>query len=374
MLQDEALRKQAGRFVWLEVNTEQPSSAPFLALFPIESWPTLLIVDPATERAGLKWLGSVTVAQLEQLLDDGQRAVQGSSKDPLERALVEADRLQGSGNSAKAADAFAALLARARPQWPDRVRVQESLALALQDAGRWQDCVDAALQAAPTLPPGHSRSDVIGTGLVCAVMAPDPCPWRPAGLAALEPLAQAELQDELQLADDRSGLYEFLVMAHRKQGDEPTARKMAREWLAYLAHEAAAAPSPEARSSLDAHRLEAALDLGDPALAVPALLQSERDLPADFNPPARLAIAYRELGRYPEALAESQRAFDRAVGPRRVRILSDRAAIFEKQGDSAARRKTLQQALDLAAAMPAAQQPAGEVAKVRKALAAPAGR
>jgi tetratricopeptide (TPR) repeat protein len=356
------------------VNTEQASSAAFLAKFPIESWPTLLVVDPATERVGLKWLGSVTIAQLGQLLDDGERAVNGSSHDPLERGLVDADRLQGSGDSAKAADAFAALLARAGPGWSDRVRVEESLVLALEDAGKWQACASAALQAAPTLPAGHSRSDVLGTGLVCAVMAPDPSPWRAAALASLAPLAQAELQDDLQLADDRSGLYEFLVMAHRKRGEEAAAKKVAREWLTYLAHEATAAPSPEARSSLDAHRLEAALDLGDPALAVPALLQSERELPADFNPPARLAIAYRELGRYPEALTESQRAFERAVGPRRVRILSDRAAIFEKQGDSAARRKTLQQALDLAATIPAAQQPTGEIAKLRKALAAPAGR
>jgi tetratricopeptide (TPR) repeat protein len=201
-------------------------------------------------------------------------------------------------------------------------------------------------------------------------MADDPAPWRPEALAALEPLGREELPDALQLADDRSSLYEYLVMALRKQGDEPGAKKLAREWLTYLDREARAAPNPEARTALDGHRLEAALDLGDPALAVPALLQSERELPADFNPPARLAMAYRELGRYPEALAESQRALARAVGPRRLRILSERAAVFEKQGDRAARAKTLQQALDLAATMPAAQQPAGEIAKIRKALAA----
>ncbi len=356
------------------MNTEQPSSAAFLAKFPIESWPTLLIVDAAAERPALKWLGSVTVAQLGQLLDDGERAVNGSSRDPLERALVEADRLQGSGDSAKAADAFSALLGRAGPNWPDRVRVEESLALALQDAGKWQDCANAALQAAPGLPPGHSRSDVLGTGLVCAVMAPDPCPWRTAALAALEPLGEAEVRDELQLGDDRSGLYEYLVMAHHKRQDDAGAVRLAREWLTFLAQQASAAPSAEARSSLDGHRLEAALELGDPALAVPALLQSERDLPNDFNPPARLATAYRQLGRYAEALAESRRAFDLAQGPRRLRILSDRAAIYEKQGDREARLSTLRQALEVGAKLPPAQQPAGELAKIRKALAATGGR
>jgi tetratricopeptide (TPR) repeat protein len=352
------------------VNTEQPASEAFLEKFPIESWPTLLIVDPVTERVALKWLGSANVAQLGQLLDDGERSSRGSSGDALEQELTRADQLMGAGKPAEAAQAYATLLSRASPTWPDRVRVEEARVLALQDAGLWQECATAARSEAPSLPAGHSRSDVIGTGLVCAVMADDPAPWRPEALAALEPLGREELPDALQLADDRSSLYEYLVMALRKQGDEPGAKKLAREWLTYLDREARAAPNPEARTALDGHRLEAALDLGDPALAVPALLQSERELPADFNPPARLAMAYRELGRYPEALAESQRAFERAVGPRRLRILSERAAVFEKQGDRAARAKTLQQALDLAATMPAAQQPAGEIAKIRKALAA----
>jgi tetratricopeptide (TPR) repeat protein len=374
VLSDEALRKQAGRFVWLAMNTEQPSGAAFVEKFPIDSWPTLLIVDPTSERAALKWLGSVTVTQLAQLLDEGERALRSSNSDPLEQALADADRLLGAGKSAEAARAFGALLSRAGPAWPDRVRIEESRVLALEDAGLWQECADAAREAAPGLPPGHSRSDVIGTGLVCAVMAEDPSPWRTAALASLEPLARDELGDDLQLADDRSGLYEFLVMARQKQGDEAGAKKLAREWLTYLERVAGAAPSSEARSAFDAHRLEAALDLGDAALAVPALLQSERDSPTDFEAPARLAVAYCELGRYAEALAKSQRAFDLALGPRRLRMLSDRAAIYQKQGDRAAQLKTLQQALDLAATLPAAQRPASEVGKLRQALAAAQGR
>jgi hypothetical protein len=115
------------------VNTEQPASEAFLEKFPIESWPTLLIVDPVTERVAHKWLGSANVAQLGQLLDDGERSSRGSSGDALEQELTRADQLMGAGKPAEAAQAYATLLSRASPTWPDRVRVEEARVLALQD-------------------------------------------------------------------------------------------------------------------------------------------------------------------------------------------------------------------------------------------------
>ncbi|MFY0581916.1 hypothetical protein ACN28S_53410 [Cystobacter fuscus] len=42
--------------------------------------------------------------------------------------------------------------------------------------------------------------------------------------------------------------------------------------------------------------------------AVPAIEQSERELPNDYNPPARLANLYRRLNRLDDALAASTRA------------------------------------------------------------------
>src|SRR5512137_1604427 len=51
VLEDEALTKLAGRFVWLEIDTEKDVNAGFLERYPIQVWPTFLVVDPATERA-----------------------------------------------------------------------------------------------------------------------------------------------------------------------------------------------------------------------------------------------------------------------------------------------------------------------------------
>ncbi len=46
--------------------------------------PTLLVIEPAAERPVLKWLGSLGVADLERLLDDGARAVRASRMSPAE--------------------------------------------------------------------------------------------------------------------------------------------------------------------------------------------------------------------------------------------------------------------------------------------------
>ena len=42
---DAALAKQAGRFVWLSIDTEKDRNAPFLAKFPVDVWPTLMVID-----------------------------------------------------------------------------------------------------------------------------------------------------------------------------------------------------------------------------------------------------------------------------------------------------------------------------------------
>ena len=72
---------------------------------------------------------------------------------------------------------------------------------------------------------------------------------------------------------------------------------------------------------------------------IPALEQSEKDLPNDFNPPARLAAAHKELGRLPEALADVGRALQKNTGgPRRVRLLEVQASILGAKGDLAGQK------------------------------------
>jgi tetratricopeptide (TPR) repeat protein len=98
------------------------------------------------------------------------------------------------------------------------------------------------------------------------------------------------------------------------------------------------------------------------------LLESEKDLPDDYNPPARLAVAYLEMKKPDEALAASSRALPKITGPRRVRVLQTRSEIFAQKGDAAASREALQQALTYAESLPPGQRSEGQIKALRKRL------
>jgi tetratricopeptide (TPR) repeat protein len=114
----------------------------------------------------------------------------------------------------------------------------------------------------------------------------------------------------------------------------------------------------------------ASLALGDPARVVPALEASERDLPNDYNGPARLAVAYLELGRYDDALAASERASKKVYGPRRLRVEETRAKIYQKKGDLDGARRTLTAAIHLAEALPGDSRTRHSVERLRAELKA----
>ena len=154
------------------------------------------------------------------------------------------------------------------------------------------------------------------------------------------------------LADDRSDLYQYLVTALNGLDRRGDAHKLAQSWASFLEDQASRAPTPAARAVFDAHRLLAYVAIGEPQRAVPMLEQSERDFPADYNPPARLATALLELKRYDEALDAVKRALGRAYGPRKLRLWSLEADICLAKGDKPAARRALEDALAFAKTVP----------------------
>jgi tetratricopeptide (TPR) repeat protein len=366
---DEALKKQAGRFVWLSIDTEREGNAAFIAKYPIEQWPSLFIIDAATEQVALKWLGTATVSQMEKLLDDGERAVRGSAGNAAEEALAKADRLYGEGRAAEAALAYKEAIARAPADWARRARTIESAIIAFQTSGANQACAKLAMEQVLGLSPGPSYANAAATGLQCALAAAADLPWRKTAVAVLEPLVRRSLDSEGILADDRSGLYETLVETCKDRGDVARAKETASKWLVFLESERSKARSVEARASFDPHLTAAAIESGDPAHAVPALLETEKELPGDYNAPARLAALYREMGQFDDALAAADRALAKAYGPRKVRVYETKATIQQKKGDVAGAKRTLQEAIAFVRTLPAAYHSEQLIARLEKSLA-----
>lgn len=368
VMRDPALAALTRRVVRLEVNTELPVNAPFVEKFPIDAWPSLLVIDPAAERIAIRWVGSATVAEVQRLAREGERALSSAQAGRADAALARADDRYAQRRYAEAAEAFQEALDAGGRGWERRGLAAEKRVQALSFAGDPAACARGARQALPLLGPGP-RARAAAVGLGCAATLEDEAARRQA-IRGLEPAAHRALSAGELTPDDRSGLHEALVEARDAMGDDAGARAQARRWLADVEAEAARAPTPLARSAFDGARGSAAARLGQPARALPALLASARDLPGDFAPLSTLAGLYLAMGRPDDALDASGRALALAQGPRRVRVLVIRAQAQQALGRRQEARATLEEAVRLGEGYPEALRPRTPLSQARKLLSA----
>jgi tetratricopeptide (TPR) repeat protein len=368
---DAGLERYAGRFVWLSINTEDAKNAAFLKRYPIPALPTMLVLDPKRDTVTLRYVGGATVPQLEKLLTDAEKTYRAEAMSTADTLLAKADRLATEGKQADAAKAYEAAIAAAPKSWKKLGRTAESLLFALSMSGEQERCATRALALYPRVKGSASAANVSSVGLSCAIALDKAHAKRAEWMGKLE-TATREVFDNRRIVmsdDDRSGLYIALIDARDAAGDDEEAVRLEQEWSAFLEDAAARAKTPEQRTVYDSHRLTAYLDLGTPEKAVPMLEQSERDFPDDYNPPARLALAYKAMNQYDEALAASDRALARVYGPRKIAVLSVRADIYAAKGDTKAAKETVAQAIEVAKALPEGQRSERRIATLEKRLA-----
>jgi hypothetical protein len=363
---DKSLERYAGRFVWLAIDTENAANAAFLKQYPIPALPTLLVLDAKRNQVAVRYVGGATVPQVKKLLDEAEQTYRSRSLSAADAALAKGDRLAAAGGKdAEAVKAFEEAIAAAPKGWSRFGRAAESLMFALSsDNAR---CAARALELYPRVKGTASAANVASTGLSCAT--------------AIEPRDE-KLLDELEAAtrevfddpkivlsgDDRSGLYMALIDAREASGDDEGMVALQTEWSAFLDRTAAEAKTPEQRTVYDSHRLSAYMALGMPEKAIPMLEQSQRDFPNDYNPPARLAVAYKEMKEYDKALAASDRALELVTGPRRIAVFTVRADIHAAKGDAKAARETIERAIAYAKGLPEGQRSERRIASLEKRL------
>jgi tetratricopeptide (TPR) repeat protein len=371
---DRALARDARRFVWLSIDTEKAQNAAFSSKYPIKAWPSFYVIDPKSETIALRWVGGATVAQLEKIFTQGERAVAGGRKGAAE-ALARADALYGEGRYADAAPAYRQAIKLLPVRSAEYARAVESLLFALSVDGKKRECADLALQALPGLRGSASAANLAGSGLDCALDVAEGEPGRAESVAALEAEARRLIADTRRLlpADDRSALYASVMDSRERAKDEEGARRNARDWVAFLDGEAARAKTPEQLTALDPNRLNAYEAAGQIERAIPMLEGSARAFPDDYNPPARLAYVYLKLKRYDEALAANDAALARVYGPRKIRVFLVRADILRESGDGPGARRALEEALAYAQSLPEGQRSDPQIAGLKKRLAAASG-
>ncbi|MBV9497699.1 MAG: thioredoxin family protein [Acidobacteria bacterium] len=370
---DQALGKYAGRFVWLAIDTEDAKNATFLTKYPIPALPTMLVLDPRSESVALRYVGGATVPQLSKILDDGERAYRGKTANSADALLASAEKLAGAGKDDEAAKLYGQAIEKAPKSWKSFNRAAESYVLTLSLADKTSECADAARDLYPKVKGTSSGANVAATGLDCSLNLDEKDPKRAELVSMLEKSAREAFDDPKVAAamsgDDRSGMYMTLIAAREDAKDETAAKQLTQEWSTFLDGEAARAATPEQRAVYDPHRLSAYLELGTPEKAIPMLEQTERENPDDYNPAARLALAYKAMKKYDEAIAASDRALKHVYGPRKITVLRARADIFAAKGDTAAAKQTIADAVAYAKSLPAGQRSDRTIASLEKKLA-----
>ena len=368
---DKALQRRAGQFVWLSLDVEKAENAVYKKRYGVDALPMFFVLDPKTEKAALRWVGGATVPQLQKILADGLTAVRGKARG-VEDVLARADLSYANADYAKAAAEYKEALRLAPPGWSRSARATESLLYAQYQTKDYAGCAKVARDAYPRLRSTSSAASVAASGLSCALELPKEDASRvelvnSLGAASREIIAGARKDIA---ADDVSSVFETLAAERADAKDEAGKKKVLEERAAFLEGAAARARTPDARAVFDSHRLGTYLDLGEPGRAIPMLQASERDLPDDYNPPARLAAAYRAMKKYDEALGASGRALAKAYGPRKLGILQTRADIYKEMGNVEAARKTMEDAVKLAESLPEGQRSERTIASLKKNLEA----
>lgn len=368
---DASLERFAGRFVWLSINTEDAKNAAFLRKYPIPALPTLMVLDAKRDGVTLRYVGGATVPQLKKLLGDAEKTYFAKAQSAADTLLLKADRLASDGKQSEAAGAFEEAIAAAPRSWKSLGRTAESLMFAYSMSGSYDRCATRALELYPRVKGTASAANVAATGLSCAASLDKEHAKRAELLSKLDAATRQVFSDNkvVMSDDDRSGLYLALLEGADAMGQDGEVIRLRQEWSTFLDDAAARAKTAEQRTVYDSHRLSAYIELGTPEKAVPMLEQSERDFPEDYNPPARLALAYKAMKVYDQALAASDRALARVYGPRKLTVLGARADIYAAMGDAKAAKETIAQAIEFAKALPEGQRSENRIRNLEKKLA-----
>lgn len=345
VLTDPELGKLADTHVWLALDYDLEKNAGFLQSYPVDVFPTFLVVDPAAQRVVSRWAGSGSVEEMLRFFAEaGQRdtsPLQAGRRAMALRKYEEAQALFTAALASERSPGLRTEILSAAIEAASRVDPERCLAL-----GR-----DHLLEIETTAP----GMDFVAMFAGCVAGVKDAEQKRALWSSIRDRLIAAQKAGLGRLSpDDRSTIYDTLTNAHRALGDAKAATGVVEAHLRELEAAAREAKTAEARATFDAYRLACYLDLKRYAEAEKMLTASEKALPSDFNPPWRLAVLYHAQGKSEAGLAAIERALTRGYGPRRARLHTTKIDLLLQKKDYAGALTAIQAARqDLARLDPA---------------------
>lgn len=378
---DKSFAPANAKFVFAEIDTDREENAAATAKYAMSAWPTFYVVD-GDEKVLSRWIGAASIEQFHTFLDAGGRAMAGGAAG-ADAHLLAADRALTVKDFAVAGTELTAALAAAPADWPRRPHALVSLIITTRKRGDLPACLALAERSMGETGNAASATDFLVSALSCATdsvapgkdgKAPDPAvvaqvkKVREAAVVRLQKLladAAAPLSVD-DRTDAMANLRDTLVALDRR----PDAKAVAEQARAMLDEAAAKAATPMAAMTYNWPRAEVYTFLERPLDLVPALERSVRDLPNEYDPPSRLGWIYWKGGKLDEAAKWTEAAIKLVYGPRKVRLLTQRAEIAAAQRDTAAERTARAEIVKTLEALPAGQTTPEAIAKARDALAA----
>ena len=365
---DPSFAAAASQFVFVALDTDREVNAPVVAKLPLSAWPTFYVIG-ADETVLARYVGGASKEQFHAFLDAGTKALVGATG--ADQQLLAAERAIAKKDLETADRELTGALAAAPATW---VRRPDALVSLLQTKSKRKDiegCMTLATASIDQTGTSASATDFVGIALDCAETT---AKTDAAAATSLREKAVVRLQKLVDdpaaklSIDDRSDAMVYLREVLETVGRKPEAIAVAEKQAVMLADAAAKAPNPKAAMTYNWHLAEVHVFLGRPLEAVPALEKSARDLPGEYDPPARLGWVYLKGDKLPEAATWTNQAIKLAYGPRKARVLSQRADIAAKMGDVKVERAYREQVVALWASLPPGQASPDALAKAKEAL------
>jgi tetratricopeptide (TPR) repeat protein len=338
---DPGLRPVKDAAVYLSIDTENPKNKEFVDKFPLDAWPTFLVIDPEDGTVLGRWIGSATPNEFRSFVQQGVDALRAkanpSPADAEMRKGYEARAVRDFPAAAAAYGRALELTPAGDPARPGRLSLYVFALSRVKTEEAKRKCVALLpeMNAAGNSGVAAGIADVVAG---CARELPKGDPQAAQALREstrkLETLVR-DPQAPLSV-DDRSDTMATLADIYDEGGRHADAVAMMRKRVALLEGAAKRAPDHTMASTFDAHRVDSYLYLGEPKKAEALLSGREKEMSSDYNPPARLARVYFEEKRLPDA----EKAVDRALakmtrGQRQISILGLKAKILAAEGKPA---------------------------------------
>ncbi len=357
VLGEPTLAEMADRFVWVALDTDKEVNAAVQTKLPVNAWPTFFVVSPVDESVQARHLGAASLEQFREFLLQGEGghldlAGAKGSIDPKLAAMRDGDRHTLYGRYDEADAAYARALELGGPSWKRRPEVLVARISSLEQAGKYEPCVDLALAHFGEVTAGKTASaaDFAYTAHVCAehVGAAKAKQVSARAVAADGPIRTVlDAADSRLSVDDRSDAMRILREIEEGRGNADLAHQWAESQRKLLDQAAAKAPDAFARMTYNWPRSEVYVYLGVAEELIPELRKSVEELPDQYDPPYRLAWVYLNTGDYDQALAMAEKALTMVYGPRKARVLALIAETHKARGDHKAERAAREQVVSV---------------------------